>query len=42
MDVRIQTVHFNGDEKLIELVKRKLEKLDTFHDKITKVDVFLK
>jgi len=42
MDVRIQTVHFDGDEKLIDLVKRKLEKLDTFHDKITKVDVFLK
>ena len=42
MDVRIQTVHFDGDEKLIDLVKRKLEKLDTFHDKIMNVDVFLK
>ncbi len=42
MDVKIQTVHFNGDEKLIELVKKKLEKLSTFHDRITKVDVFLK
>jgi putative sigma-54 modulation protein len=42
MDVRIQTVHFNGDEKLIDLVKRKLEKLNTYHDRITKVDVFLK
>lgn len=42
MDVKIQTVRFNGDEKLIELVRRKIEKLNTFHDKITKVDVFLK
>lgn len=42
MEVKIQTVHFAGDEKLIELVKRKVEKLNTFHDKITKVDVFLK
>ena len=42
MDVRIQTVHFNGDEKLIDLVRRKIEKLNTFHDRITKVDVFLK
>jgi putative sigma-54 modulation protein len=42
MDVRIQTVHFNGDEKLIDLVRRKLDKLNTFHDRITKVDVFLK
>jgi len=42
MDVKIQTVHFNGDEKLIDLVRRKIEKLNTFHDRITKVDVFLK
>jgi putative sigma-54 modulation protein len=42
MDVKIQTVHFNGDEKLIELVRRKIEKLSTFHDRIISVDVFLK
>ncbi len=42
MDVKIQTVHFSGDEKLIELVRRKVEKLNTYHDKITKVHVFLK
>ena len=42
MDVKIQTVHFNGDEKLIDLVRKKVEKLNTFHDRITKVDVFLK
>lgn len=42
MDVKIQTVHFTGDEKLIELVRKKVEKLSTFHDKITVVDVFLK
>ena len=42
MNVNIQTVHFDSDEKLIELVTRKVEKLNTFHDRITKVDVFLK
>lgn len=42
MDVRIQTVHFTADEKLLELVRTKLSKLNTFHDRITKVDVFLK
>ncbi len=42
MDVKIQTVHFNADEKLIEYVNRKVVKLNTFHDNITKVDVFLK
>jgi len=42
MDVKIQTVHFNGDEKLMDLVRKRVEKLNTFHDRITKVDVFLK
>jgi putative sigma-54 modulation protein len=42
MDVKIQTVHFNADEKLVELITKKVDKLNTFHDRITKVDVFLK
>jgi len=35
-------VHFDADEKLVELVSRKVLKFNTFHDRITKVDVFLK
>src|SRR6188768_4481263 len=42
MNVNIQTVHFDADSKLVELVSKKLEKLNTFHDRIIKVDVFLK
>ncbi len=42
MNVNIQTVHFNADDKLVEYVSKKLQKLNTFHDRITKVDVFLK
>jgi len=42
MNVNIQTVHFDADEKLVEFVNKKLAKLPTFHDKILKVDVFLK
>ncbi|RYG43867.1 MAG: ribosome-associated translation inhibitor RaiA [Chitinophagaceae bacterium] len=42
MNVNIQTVKFNPDVKLTEYVNRKLGKLQTFHDKIIKVDVFLK
>ncbi len=42
MNVNIQTVHFDADEKLVELVSRKVLKFSTFHDRITKVDVFLK
>jgi len=42
MNVNIQTVHFDADEKLVEYVTKKLQKLPTFHDSILKVDVFLK
>ena len=42
MNVSIQTVRFNADSKLTEYVNKKLEKLNTFHDQIVKVEVFLK
>ena len=42
MNVNIQSVHFDADEKLLDYVTRKLEKLNTFHDQVLKVDLFLK
>ena len=42
MNVNIQTVHFDADSKLVSYVEKKLYKLHQFHDKITKVDVYLK
>lgn len=42
MNVNIQTVRFTADAKLNEYVNRKLQKLNTFHDRIIKVEVYLK
>lgn len=42
MTVNIQTVHFDADAKLIEYVKQRVQKLFSFHDRIMKVDVYLK
>jgi len=42
MNVNIQTVHFDADSKLVSYVEKKLSKLFHLHDKITKVDVYLK
>lgn len=42
MNVKIQTVHFTADQKLVDYVTKKVEKLNTYHDKIIKVDVYLK
>lgn len=42
MNVKIQTQHFDADSKLMLYVDKKLEKLSQFHDRITRVDVYLK
>lgn len=42
MNVNIQTVHFDADQKLLEYVKKKIEKINTFHDRIIRVEVYLK
>ena len=42
MTVNIQTVRFDADSKLIEHINKKLEKLTNYHDRIVKVDVYLK
>lgn len=42
MNVHIQSLHFDADKKLVAYVNTKLQKLPQFHDRIIKVDVFLK
>ena len=42
MNLNIETVHFTADVKLMDYVNKKVQKLNTFHDRIIKVDVFLK
>ncbi|MBQ0786231.1 MULTISPECIES: ribosome hibernation-promoting factor, HPF/YfiA family [Lacinutrix] len=42
MKVNTQSVNFNADQKLLDFVQKRMDKLDTFYDKIIKADVFLK
>lgn len=42
MKVQVHAIHFSADRKLIEVIQEKLNKLDTFYDRITGGDVFLK
>jgi len=42
MEVKINTVHFNADQKLMDFVNKKVAKLDTFFDGIINSDVPLK
>ena len=42
MKVQVHAIHFSADSKLIDVIQAKLNKLDTFYDRITGGDVFLK
>jgi putative sigma-54 modulation protein len=42
MDVKIHSVHFNSDEKLVNLINEKCLKMENFNDTITSIDVYLK
>ncbi|WP_308425732.1 HPF/RaiA family ribosome-associated protein [Dyadobacter beijingensis] len=38
----MQAIHFDADPKLLTFIQQKLDKLDTFYDRITSGEVFLK
>jgi putative sigma-54 modulation protein len=42
MNVNIQTVHFDADTKLVSYIEKKLSRISQYHERITKVDVYLK
>jgi putative sigma-54 modulation protein len=42
MRVQVHAVHFSADQKLIQFIRRKLEKLETFYDRMVHGEVFLR
>lgn len=42
MNVNIQTHHFEADAKLVAYIEKKLQKISQFHERIIKVEVYLK
>ncbi len=42
MNLRIQSVNFTADQKLVNFIEGRLEKLNQYHDKIINGEVFLK
>lgn len=42
MKVNIQSVKFKADQKLVEHIQARLDKLEQFHDHIIDADVYLK
>ena len=42
MKLDIQSIHFDADDRLLEFIQKKSDKLETFHDRITGGEVFLR
>ncbi len=42
MKLQIQSIHFDADQKLLDFIQKKVDKLETFYDRITDGEVFLK
>jgi len=42
MKIIVQSLHFDADRKLLEMIQKKYEKLDSFYDRITQVEVILR
>jgi putative sigma-54 modulation protein len=42
MKLQVHSIHFNADRKLINLVQHKIDKLETFYDRLVGGEVFLR
>jgi putative sigma-54 modulation protein len=42
MKLQMHSIHFDADRKLLDFIQLKLDKLDTFYDRITGGEVFLR
>lgn len=42
MQMQIHSIHFDADERLLEFVEHKIDKLNTFHDQIISCEVFMR
>ena len=42
MKLQVHSIHFDADRKLISYIQRKLDKLDTFYDRLVDGEVFLR
>jgi len=42
MKVQVHAVHFSADQKLIMFIQKKIDKLETFYDRMVNGEVFLR
>ena len=42
MKLQVQSIHFDADQKLIDFIQKKIDKLETFYDRMVDGEVFLR
>ena len=42
MKLQVHSIHFDADQKLIDFVQKKVDKLETFYDRLVDGEVFLR
>ena len=42
MKIKVQSIHFDADQKLVTYVQKKMDKLETFFDRLVDGEVFLR
>ena len=42
MQLRVHSIHFDADRKLLDFISKKVDKLTTFNDKLMRGEVFLR
>jgi putative sigma-54 modulation protein len=42
MKLQVHSIHFNADRKLIDFIQRKIDKLETYYDRMVDGEVFLR
>ena len=42
MKLKVHSIHFDADQKLVAYIQKKVNKLDTFYDRLVDGEVFLR
>ena len=42
MKLQVHSIHFDADSKLVEFIQKKVDKLETFYDRVVDGEVFLR
>jgi len=42
MKLQVHSIHFDADTKLVDFIQKKVDKLETFYDRVVEGEVFLR